>query len=245
MVFRLVLASLRGGLRLSGCLVAVLIAGVGCSGGDSTPAPTVATTATAIAPVATATATPSLGGANGTPLPAGLAVVGLTPSSGPIAVWVYADTPATSNCDDLLASMLPVELFGSSAPREKAACQPGNARYKFLQDSGGTFYLESVGILPIGLPSLPSFHEPHCESIVEHLVPGTADRATAKFVLVCDDRIPPRGSTPKTLQIWVRIVKPLAPAVLPEPSRPCWETSRYLGGYTEAETVELRCTLDE
>ena len=43
----------------------------------------------------------------------------------------------------------------------------------------------------------------------------------------------------------VRLVKALAPAVLPEPSSPCWETSRYLGGATEAETVEVRCTLDE
>ena len=239
---------MRLAIRL-GMAALIMVTLAACGGDDSKRAPTVTptvvtpTVVATITPEATAAVTPPTGTPTATTLPSGLSAAVLP--GGPITVWVYANTPITPNCDDLLASMLPLELFGSPTSREKAMCLPGNARYKFLQDSGGTFYLDSVGILPIGLPSLPSsFHDSHCESIVQHLVPGTADRATAKFVLVCDDTIPARGSAPKTLQIWVRLVQPLAPAVLPEPSRPCWETSRYLGGYTEAETVDVVCTLD-
>lgn len=230
-------------IRLGFAALAVLsaLAGAACSDGDSKPR--AATTPTGATSAEPATATPLPESPTATPLPAGLSPA--VRADGPVTVWVYAGTPATANCDDLVAFMLPVELFGSATPREKSVCQPGNARYLFLQDSSATFYLEAVEILPIGLPSLPDRFDSRCESIVRHLVPATADPATAKFVLVCNDRIPPRGSAPKTIQIWVRLVKGLAPAIPLDPTRPCWETSRYLGGATEAETVEVRCTLDE
>ena len=238
-------------VALLGALLAFLALTAGCRDDDqkppatATPAPpSPSATVAALSPTATPTSVP--GPLTPTPLPAGLAEAVLAfPSPGPVSVWVYAGTPATANCDDLLGAMLPSTLFGSSIPKSKLTCQPGNVRYNFVQDSGGTYYLESVGILPIGLASLPRTRDRYCESIVDHLVPGSADPKTAAYVLVCDDRIPARGATPRTRQVWVRIVKDIAPAALPDPSAPCWETSRYLGQYTEAETVDVRCTLDE
>ncbi|MEO8538441.1 MAG: hypothetical protein ABI577_01780 [bacterium] len=232
-----------------GVAVVTALALVACSGRDSSsgsaetqPAAS-PTKATATTTPVTPTADSTLESVSATPLPAGLSTAVV--SQRPVTVWVYARSAAAANCDDLLASMLPAELYGSSTPREKATCQPGNARYRFLQDSEGTFYVDIVEILPIGLPSLPDSFDYSCESIVSHLVPATADPTSAKYVLVCGDHIPPRGSNPNTVRVWVRLVKSLAPAVLPAPSTPCWETSRYLGGATEAETVEVVCTLDE
>ena len=231
-----------------GLIPCLLVLAASC-GGDShddpvaTSHPTeTATPDASIAPSQTPQAT-----ATTTPAEEGLSPVQLAfPSPGPVTVWVYAGTPVTPNCDNLLASMIPSELFASATPKEKMNCLPGNARYKFLQDSSGTYYIESVGILPIGLSTLPqSPASSSCEDKADYLVPASADPATAAYVLVCNDHLAPRDATPKTRQIWVRIVKPLIPATLPDPSEPCWQTSRYLGSYTEAETIEIQCTLDE
>ncbi len=178
-----------------------------------------------------------------TPLPGGLR----RPESMPPnpTVWIYAgDRPASTNCIDIVAGMVP-SRSAKRVPAERFTCGGNLSRLRFVEDEGGTFYLEHVQLLLLAGVTLPQgYAYSECGDIREHLIAASEPVESAAYVLVCGVQPLPRGSvSDNPLLIWGRIVEGLAPTVVPA-GRPCWEFSRYLGSAGEAKTINIQCVLE-
>jgi hypothetical protein len=161
-------------------------------------------------------------------------------------VWIYAgDRPASTNCIDIVADMVPSGI-AKRVPAERFTCGGNLSRLRFVEDDGGTFYLEGVELLLLARVSLPQGYAygGECGNIREHIVPASEPVESAAYVLVCDVQPLPRGTASEhPLLIWARIVQDLAPATVPT-GRPCWEFSRYLGSAGEGKTINIQCVLE-
>jgi hypothetical protein len=165
-----------------------------------------------------------------------------------VRVWVYADAhPASPTCIDLLPDMVPLSM-AAGTPAKAVGCTmdiTALSRLRFVPDNQDVLHLRSIEALLLAAGTLPQpYRYSRCLDILPHLLPASADPATAAYWLVCDYEMPARDHRhDEPIRIWSAL--PVAAPIRDfPPDVRCWELTRYLGAPMGIETFNLPCILN-